>query len=230
MKDTTLSFRKSTIPMDSLSAAYSKVFNEDASFQREYLEDRTAMYAAVLGILRGLGARSFVDVGCAFGLLVEMGNQAGLDAWGADFSIERLKAHHAALPGSKGKFVYGDIDNEPAAVAAIAGHRPDAAVALDVMRNLEHPENLDRLGARHLVIKEVSDNWYVRLKRKEMKRIPDVRLYSPDDCLDIFPGHGAHSIYPARLLFRISRPGKFWLWLVNQLSPTYTLVLEKRQG
>lgn len=91
---------------------YTNLFNLNPSFQKIYLEQRFELYKNIVKIVQKLGIASFIDIGCAYGLLVDFANANGIDAYGLDFPIENLKKFHCQLKYSDGKFIYGDLQDK----------------------------------------------------------------------------------------------------------------------
>jgi 2-polyprenyl-3-methyl-5-hydroxy-6-metoxy-1,4-benzoquinol methylase len=91
---------------------YLNLYEYDQSFQKEYLYKRISLYQKIVSIIRELGINSVIDIGCAYGLLIEEANAKNIEAWGVDLPIENLQRFHNNLPLSKGKFIYGQIEDE----------------------------------------------------------------------------------------------------------------------
>ena len=80
------------------------------------------------------------------------------------------------------------------------------------------------LHARYYLIKETCDNLPTRRKRRSEH---DTRLWSPCDLAHFFEGYSVNRVYLPRFLAKFERPRPWVLRLLNQLSPTYMLLLEK---
>ena len=91
---------------------YKDMFNHDVLFQSSYQDQRIDLYLKLLKIIKELSITSIIDMGCAYGLFIEICNQSGVDAFGFDLPIENLKNFHQGLRLSNHKFFYGTINDE----------------------------------------------------------------------------------------------------------------------
>ena len=208
---------------NNMKKKYQDIFTSSTS--QVYLSKRNRLYAEIFNIVRNLKISSLLDIGCAYGILVELCNTHGINAFGVDFPIDNLREFHDLLKYSKGKFVYGCVDDKDF-IEKIANYKFSAIVILDSLRFFEKPENLNRLGTELLIIKEVSNNFYIVKRRKSEF---DIRLYSPSECLKIFPEYYVFRIYSSRFLIRIDNPNLLYLNAINLLFPSYTIILRRKK-
>jgi len=205
---------------------YKEKFSFDDTFQKLYQEERMVLYEQILKIIKEIKISSVLDVGCSFGLLVERCNLEGIDAYGLDLPVDNLKKYHQNLPHSQGKFLYGSI-NDGAFLETIGFKDSGALILLDTLRFIVHPENLAILNYKYIIIREVSNNFYIARLRKKQKDDIDVKLYSPLECLKLF-----HNYYPFQIRFyhyskNLNLPTKWGLFFINAIFPSYTLVLKR---
>lgn len=203
---------------------YDEMFSHNEHFKDVYLNRRGKLYSKILDIAGGLKISSMLDIGCAYGLLVEEANKKGLDCWGMDLSIDELKRIHKTLPLSSEKFIYGTIEDKEI-VSRIEEKGFDAVLLLDTLRSLGDPGSLASLTPRYIIIKDACDN--ARIRRRPQETILRVKLYSPAGLLKTFPGYHLRTIYPSKFLFRINRPSAITCGLINSVFPTYCVVLER---
>ncbi len=208
---------------------YYERFNKNKAFQNIYLQKRISHYKKVLNILKVLNVHSIIDFGCAYGLLVEMCNEAGMNAYGFDLPIENLIEFHKRLFYSLGKFVYGSINDEESAGDYILKNA-EAFIYMDTLRCIVKTENIKRFNPSYIIIKEISNNLYLKWERWGKKRLTawGIRNYTPLECLSLFNNYYAYQIYPSKYIFKINDPSNFTLRLINTVSPTYTLVLKHK--
>ena len=207
---------------------YRERFNGDRAFQGIYLHSRLGHYIMIKKIIEGLNISCLIDFGCAYGLLVELCNEAGMNAFGLDLPIDNLMQFHNQLLFSKGKFIYGSI-NDSHTIDRIKLEDDNMAITiLDTLRHIQYVENIKRLKPRYIIIKENSNNCYI--KKQVMKDQANLlsRLYSPLDCLRLFDRYNPYQIFPSKFIIKIMHPGTKMLRLVNAISPTYTLVLKRK--
>jgi hypothetical protein len=95
---------------------------------------------------------------------------------------------------------------------------------LDTLRFLKSVKNILKLEAQFIIIKEVSNNFYIRRKRRKAGIY--FQLYSPCDYLKIFPEYSVLRIYSSKFLFHVEKTNFLGLKLMN-LLPTYTIVLKR---
>jgi len=208
---------------------YKEKFSFDDTFQKLYQEERMVLYEQILKIIKELKISSLLDVGCSFGLLVERCNLEGIDAYGLDLPVDNLKKYHQNLPYSQGKFFYGSI-NEGAFLETVGSKVSGASgalIILDTLRNIVHPENLAILGYKYIIIREVSNNFYIARLRKNQKDNIDVKLYSPMECLKLFCSYYPYQIRFYRYSKNLNLPTKWGLFFINAIFPSYTLVLKR---
>jgi hypothetical protein len=192
---------------------------QNPEFVRVYQETRNALYQRIAGIIRALGDTYALDVGCSLGLLVEHLHREGISSWGVDFDLPQLREAHAGLSCSH-NFFYGDV----AELNLSIPRQGSAIVLLDTLRYVEDPQKLGRLGAQHLIIKEVSANPVMRHLRKDEN---DGTLYTPARLARLFPGYRLERLYGSRFLFSVSRPSSATLAVLSGM-PTYTALLARR--
>lgn len=203
---------------------YSEKFTTNSEFQREYLFRRSKLYRKIISLAHKLRINSLLDIGCAYGLLVEYANANGIDAYGLDLPIDNLKQFHGKLKHSQGKFKYNSLEE---LVNSAEKMDFQLIVILDTLRHIENCACLNDLGAEWVIIKEVSSNFYVRRMRKKQF---DIKLWSPNECLNLFYSYKAYGIYPSKFIFRVTNPGRLSLNAINLLFPSYSLILKRRNG
>ena len=153
------------------------------------------------------------------GLLVEYLHRQGVSSWGVDFDLPQLREAHAGLSCSH-NFFYGDAAELNLSIPT----QGSAIILLDTLRYIGDPQKLERLGAQHLIIKEVSPNPVMRhLRRNEN----DGTLYTPARLARLFPAYRLERLYASRFLFSVSRPGAPMLAILGWM-PTYTALLARR--
>lgn len=199
------------------------MFSSSPKFRDVHLRHRSRVYRKALQIAQELGARSLVDIGCAFGQFVEMCNASGIEAIGVDFPIADLQQFHDQLPHSRGRFLYGDVSTDEI-LQQLAQYHFDLAVILDTLRHIEGFEKISSINAEAFLIKEAS---HTRRARNRKRIQPPVRLWSPAEVVDLFSNCKAERIYATRFLFHINRPGMLTLRAFNFLCPTYTILLRR---
>jgi len=192
---------------------------QNPEFVRVYQETRNALYQRIAGIIRALGDTYALDVGCSLGLLVEHLHQNGISSWGVDFDLPQLREAHASLSCSQ-NFFYGDA----AELNICIPTQGSTIILLDTLRYVEEPQKLGRLGAQHLIIKEVSGNPVMRHWRKNEN---DGALYTPAGLARLFPAYRLERLYASRFLFSVSRPSAPMLAILGWM-PTYTALLARR--
>lgn len=203
-------------------------YGSDVLFQDEYIHSRIRVYEKICRIAKDLKIKSLLDIGCSFGLLVEICNAKGIDASGFDLPIETLRRFHEKLDYSRGKFFYGSANDEKV-FDGLGDKGFEAVTVLDALRYFERPELLTRINAGILIVKEVADNFYIRAQRRKVETIPDLRLYSPFSLLERFKNYKVQKIFLSRFIMGINNPGWTTMGLVNCL-PTYTVVLRRCAG
>ncbi len=197
---------------------YGQVYR-NPEFVRVYQETRNALYQRIAGIIRALGGTYALDVGCSVGLLVEHLHQQGISSWGVDFDLPQLRAAHAGLTCSH-NFFYGDAAELNIAIPT----EGSTIILLDTLRYMEEPQKLGRLGAQHLIIKEVSGNPIMRHWRKNQN---DAALYTPAKLARLFAAYRLERLYSSRFLFSVSRPSAPTLAILSWM-PSYTALLARR--
>jgi SAM-dependent methyltransferase len=197
---------------------------EDQNLSKVYLYKRISLYRKIVSVIEDLGINSILDIGCSYGLLVEEANAKGIDAWGLDLPIEKLQEFHSKLPLSKGKFIYGEVEDD-SVIRQFSKKKVLGITLLDTLRNMKSVKNILKLEPHFIIIIEVSNNFYIRRKRR--KEWMDLHLYSPCDYLKIFPEYSVIRIYSSKFLFHVEKPNFLCLKLMN-LLPTYTIVLERK--
>lgn len=186
---------------------------------RTCLSTRIPVYERIADILLRLRITHALDCGCAYGVLVELLNSRGIDAWGADLDDPEIRKYHGRLQLSKGKFYYGDITTLNLDIPRTGS----CLVVLDTLRYISEPQRLSQLGTEYIVIKEVTSNPVMRwLRRGEF----DNRMYSPLNCAALFPEYKVAEVHTSRFIFKVTHPQPLTLSWLN-LLPTYTLVLRR---
>lgn len=208
---------------------YHDKFNNDKAFQVVYLNERMKHYKEILNILKALNINSIIDLGCAYGLLVEMCNKAGINAYDFDLPIQHLMDFHNKLVFSVGKITYGSINNRQFS-KDLNLKNVEALILLDTLRYLDKPETLKRFDVDYILIKENCYNLHLKWDRRRNKESAKhiIRDYTPSDCLSLFDNYYARQIYPSKYLFKINNPSTIALRVINAVFPTYTLVLQNR--
>jgi SAM-dependent methyltransferase len=196
--------------------------NADQEWEDLYKNRRLRVYKRILRVLADLPIRSVVDVGASYGLMVDICNEYGLDAYGVDFPLPSIIDFHATLKHAKNKFIYGSIEDEDT-IDTLADKRFDAVVILDSLRYFENAVLLNKISPRFFIIKEICDNNHTRQRRQKGEF--DVRLYSPLSCSHLFPDYRIESIYASKHVASIPNPSNWMLSAYNVIFPTYTLVL-----
>jgi hypothetical protein len=194
---------------------------ENPEFVRVYQETRNALYRRIAGIIHALGDVYALDVGCSLGLLVEHLHQQGISSWGVDFDLPQLREAHAGLSCSH-NFFYGNAAELNISIPT----EGSTIILLDTLRYIEDPQRLGRLGAQHLIIKEVSGNPFMRHLRKNENE-NDAALYTPATLARLFPAYRLERLYGSRFLFSVSRPSPPTLAILSWM-PTYTALLARR--
>ena len=192
---------------------------QNPEFVRVYQETRNALYLRIAGIIRGLGGTYALDVGCSLGLLVEHLHQEGISSWGVDFDLPQLRAAHTSLSCSH-NFFYGDAAELNIPIPA----QGSTIILLDTLRYMEEPQKLGRLGAQHLIIKEVSGNPIMRRWRMNQN---DAALYTPAKLARLFAAYRLERLYGSRFHFSVSRPSPTTLAILSWM-PSYTALLTRR--
>jgi hypothetical protein len=188
-------------------------------FARVYQETRDALYQRIAGIIRALGDTYALDIGCSLGLLVDHLHRQGISSWGVDFDLPQLREAHAGLSCSH-NFFYGDVAELNISIPT----QGSTIILLDTLRYVEDPQKLGRLGAQHLIIKEVSANPVMPHLRKDEN---DGTLYTPARLARLFPAYRLERLYGSRFLFSVSRPSPPTLAILSWM-PTYTALLGRR--
>jgi SAM-dependent methyltransferase len=196
-----------------------KELYSDKRFQTVYQKERLHHYKKMMTICQELKVKSLLDIGCSYGFFVEFCNHVGINAYGLDFAIEKLKQGHQQLEKSKGKFIYGSIDDDEV-IQALRVKKYDALVMMDTLRYIYHPKALLSLDTKFIIVKEISNNRFIKKNSDPIVQ----RLYSPIQCMELFE-KTCHIIYPSKYLFKIYKPHNILLKTINAISPTYTIIL-----
>jgi hypothetical protein len=208
----------------SVEQRYRDLYSENDWFQNQYRTNRREFYDSVLKIVQDSKVTRCLDVGCSYGLMVELMNQHNIDASGVELHIDELVEFHKGLPYSKGKFLYGSA-NDQGFIDSLGGTWPGAIAVIETLRYLENPGLLARLKPELIIIREISNNRRNRTKRAQEF---DIRLYSPVDLLQIFPEYECWAIYFFRSSLKINKPLGFVLHIINGVFPSYTVVLKRK--
>ena len=206
-----------------IAKKYDELYTENQWFQEQYKHTRRSLHESIVRIVQDLNVGHVVDIGCSYGLMVDLLNENNIDACGLDLPIATLKEFHKQLSHATDKFLYGSVENE-SVIELIAEKRPQAIILIDTLRYIEKPTNLRRIAPDFIIISELSDN---RRMRKKRANEFDIKLYSPMDCLQLFPEYWASRIYFYRSRFRIRRPSSIALRTITAMFPSYILVLKR---
>ncbi len=189
--------------------------------KKVYTEERLHLYQFISRVLLQLKVRSALDIGCSYGLLVDILNHYGVNAYGLDFPIEELQKYHRTLSCSD-KFFYGDFD-QPETVLKLNTMNWDAIVCLDTFRYITNFNGFCSLKARYIIIKELN------LNRWTKKQLPSsVDLYPPVKLCQLFSDYKPVKLYSSKYILSIRNPTPAVMRLVNALFPSYILILERR--
>jgi len=208
----------------SIVEKYYELFEKNMEFKKVYTEERIKLYRHIVDILLMLNVTSVLDVGCAFGLFVDLANKCGIDAYGLDLPIDELKTFHESLSLSRGKFIYGSIEDN-SIIDQIAEKQFQTIVLLDTLRYITHINWVSRLNPQFIIIKEVNNNFVMRYTRKNQF---DVRLYSIFDLLKLFPSYKIFYLYSSKYIFALKNPSLPVILTIGRLLPTYTAILERK--
>ncbi|MEM3736471.1 MAG: class I SAM-dependent methyltransferase [Candidatus Bathyarchaeia archaeon] len=106
-------------------------------YDEMHAEEQNAKYSEAVKYLNFAGVRTILDAGCGTGLFVEYLGDIGLEIFGVDISIERLKIAHAKFHDrNKVFFVCGDTDYMPFSDGTL-----DMGVAFTLIDSLPEPSN-----------------------------------------------------------------------------------------
>ncbi len=203
---------------------YDDLFSENSDFQETYLVRRMQLYKKIVSLLVALNVKKALDIGCAYGLLVEEALENGIDAWGLDLPIEALKKKHSKLKLSSNRFLYGDIEDAEI-LSKIIEESFDAIILLDTIRSLRDIKEIGKFGPKIIIIKDACDN--SRNRRKSPNSILSIKLYGPHELLNYFPFYKIKFLYPSKFLIRFKNPSLTVCKIVNNAFPTYCAILEK---
>lgn len=212
--------------MGDIKDFYFQKYLNDPKFRQTYLSPkRIRLYHKITLMIEALNITSVIDIGCSYGLLVEFLNSKGIDAWGIDLPISVLKEFHSNLTLSKGKFIYGSIEDEEV-IDRISEMKFQGIILLDTLRYIKKVEAILRLNAEFIIIKELSNNFHIRSKRKGQY---DIHIFTPLDLLYVFNKYYILRIYSTKFVFHIKNPSLFMLKLMN-LLPSYTVILKRKDS
>lgn len=207
-----------------IETTYLEHYTNSPIFQEAYRVKRLALYSRIISILSELGARRVLDLGCAYGILVELCNMVGIEAYGLDLPIPELQRFHDRLRYSQGKIVYCSL-NRDSLPEQLMVQEWDVVVILDTLRYIESYASLTYLKPRYWLIKEVTNNIYMRYRRRHNNLV--VKLWSPGDLLELFKGYTLHVIYGTRFAFKATNPSRLSIFLYNAILPAYTAILTR---
>jgi hypothetical protein len=202
---------------------YQDKFNAGDAWFTKYVHLRRPAYARLLNAMRRHPCKRILDVGCAYGIFVDMANTMGFEAHGLDLDNPELRRFHQTLAHSAGRFFHGSL-NCAGVRDAVRALNFDTIVATHTLRYLADPSVLLDLQPARFIISEVSNT---ARRRKRRIREMDVALYSPSDLLRHFPGYTIEYLYVSRFLLGLCHPGRPLCHLVNSISPTYTVVMRR---
>lgn len=209
-----------------IEKAYGERYSNSEAFRDVYKFGRKILYKRILTLLKSLGVRSAVDIGCSFGLLVDVLNENSIEAHGVDLPIPELREFHETLLHSENRFVYGSI-NDVSTIQKVVEIKSDAVILLDTLRFIEGLENLKLIRSQYVIVKEVSSRCLVG-RPKKGRGFPFVALLSPQKCRDVFLNYEIEWIYPSRFLLGVNRPLGLISAAINYISPTYCMILKKK--
>lgn len=189
--------------------------------KKVYIEERIPLYQFITKELLQLRVKSALDIGCSYGLLVDILNHYGVNAYGLDFPIEELQKYHRTLTCSD-KFFYGDFD-QPETVHKLNTINWDAIICLDTFRYITNFNGFRSLKVRHIIIKELTLN---RWTKQQIRSSFD--LYPPVKLCQLFNDYKPVKLYPSKHILSIHNPTPAVMRLVNALFPSYILILERR--
>lgn len=112
-----------------------------------------------------------------------------------------MQKFHDNLPLSKGKFIYGEVEDERV-IRQILEKKIQGVVILDNLRYIKN-DSISRLNVEFIIIKDKSNNFYWRYKRPNNRMPFEIQLYSPCDYLKIFPEYSVLRIYSSKFLFHV---------------------------
>lgn len=92
---------------------------------------------AILNLVRGTGAKSFVEVGCGAGDLSNMLCQAGLSGFGIDFSPRAIEIARIRLKNFVDSGKYRLIEQDALAIDFSPPDRTDLGISVMVMEHIE---------------------------------------------------------------------------------------------
>ncbi len=154
--------------MQALERLYYDYYSNHNISQNIYIGQRIRVYQNIYAILKDLNIKSLLDIGCSFGLLVDICNAQEINAVGLDLPIDSLKHFHQNLKYSANKFLYDSVDNGDN-FDIFRDKAFDAITIIDSLRYFGHPEFIKKINATFIIIKEVSNNLYIRKYRKNAK-------------------------------------------------------------
>jgi SAM-dependent methyltransferase len=212
--------------MKNMEEVYDLAYSESSEFNKVYSTESQNRYENLLSIIYSLKGKvnTALDIGCSYGQLVVDMNRNGIDSYGVELPISVLiESHRKSLHPSK--FIYGTV-NDDIFLNSLCIRSYDLICFFHTLRHIRKPERFSRLAPKYILIQEVSNNFFLRYKRK--KDIQDGNfLWSPQNLLNSFPSYFVRSIYSTKFLFKIDNPNSIYLSLMN-LLPTYTILLEKK--
>ncbi|MCX7829464.1 MAG: hypothetical protein N2445_00175 [Acidobacteria bacterium] len=203
---------------------YKELFSTNECFKKTYLVDRMKLYMRIVKLMKSLDIKSALDIGCAYGLLVEAAVANGIDCWGLDYPIEELKNYHSKLPLSSKNFIYGSVEDEKQ--EEMLSKKFEAVILLDTLRSLRDTKNITSFSPQYIIVKDACDN--NKNRRKPIDSILSANLYGPNKLLEIFKNYEILFLYPSKFIFKLKKPSSVLIKMVNNLFPTYCAVLERK--
>jgi SAM-dependent methyltransferase len=202
---------------------YQAKFSGTKAWYTAYVCSRKPAFEKLLRAVRQHPCKRILDVGCAYGIFVEILNENGLESFGVDFDNLELRKFHSTLKYSAGRFFYGNLESEQL-LSEIKQLNFDTVTVCHTLRYFSNPSLLAELQPERFIIQEVANTTRTRKGRKNEV---DVALYSPVELVGHFPGYEIEDLYVAKFVAGFHRPGARLCRLVNMISPTYTAVLKQ---
>ncbi len=196
-----------------------------------YANKRRSLYARLIDIVNTVPVKNVIDIGTGMGDLVELLNANNIKAIGVDFPIVDIIEYHKKLKNNK-LFVYGSISDEDIVyrIRKLQNNEMNTmALIIDTLRYIEDQaitSFVESYKPTYLLIKEVSNTSYMRTRRRNEK---DLRLLSPQGIVSLFNKYEAKTIYISKYILSFKDPQKWLLMLINLVSPTYTIILQRKK-
>ena len=203
------------------SERYGKWFQKP-EFQEVYKKRRYKLYRKIVRLIQEYPCSTVLDIGCAYGQVVEMCRDAGMAAYGFDLPIPEL-VNQPKPDSMRQAFVYGNVElGDLSQLPAVNWH---LVCLIDTLRFLSDVSSVNQLKPRYFLIKDSCRGKRLRAQTRVGVAIP---TYSLDKLLEHFGDYEFHTLFTSRFLFRFRRPGRMTIWLVNKIFPTYIAVLQRK--